>query len=368
MRTARSPRRVSPPCARTRSHQELDELLLAPRQPARRRASTPRGAARRRTRAARWRGSRTARARRRWRGSRGRAETRPGAARRAAPSNRGSVAATRSVSRRSQKRPRRPDQVLLERRVGGGVRPRQLRVELVDHAPHLGEGAVDLASRTAARRAGTSRRSLGASTWNIGSSGSDAPPERLRLRQLDEHAAPGRRRAGEERERAPRERDAVVLVGRRAPALARARAPATSAARAAPPRRARRCPPRGPRRRSASPSAPQSGSTPKAVLTPCTRARARGRRAAGLRRHPPLGDPLQHARQELVLAPQDAQAQRLLVVAVAHRDGRLRDDGPRVGAPVDEVDGAAGRPARRTRGLAAARARPGRPAAGQGGC
>ena len=98
--------------------------------------------------------------------------------------------ATRSVSRRSQKLPGRPHEVPLERGVGGGVGARELGVELVDDAAHLGERAVDLLARRAATSGGTSRRSFGREHLEHRVERLDAPPERLRLRELDEHAAP----------------------------------------------------------------------------------------------------------------------------------------------------------------------------------
>ena len=190
---------------------------------------------------------------------------------------------------------------------------------------------------------GTSSRSLGASTWNIGSSGDGPPPEGLRLRELHEHRLHAGDERGEEREGPARERDAVDwYVGGRQPCPSDEHAPR-------PPReergrrRARRCPRRGWRRRSAWTSC--------ATARPPTRSgrratRTRGRvafLARGDHGDAPLGDPLERLRQRA-----RAPARRMRCGASAssssleHRDGRLRDDRPGVRAGVDEVHGAAG--------------------------
>jgi hypothetical protein len=112
----------------------------------------------------------------------------------------------------------RPDQVSFEGRVSGRIRPRELGVELVDDAPHFGVHAVDLLAEELHLgrhfEAQARREHL-----EHGIERGRAPPERLRLRELDEHAAPGWRRPGKERERTARERDAVELIRRRAPPL-----------------------------------------------------------------------------------------------------------------------------------------------------
>ena len=149
--------------------EELDRARPRRASSARRRASRRRAAARRRTRgsprrARRRRAGTFTMARKSW--SRGNSASRGVGS---APSKRGSVAATRCVSRRSQKLPGGHTSVALERGVGGGVRARELGVELVDDAPHLGELAVDLAreerdvrrhveARAAARAPGSSGR------------------------------------------------------------------------------------------------------------------------------------------------------------------------------------------------------------------
>ena len=68
-----------------------------------------------------------------------------------------------------------------------------------------------------------------------------------------------------------------------------------------------------------------------------------GRKIAGrLDVHGPERDGLQDGREEAVLFDEDSRRQRVNRVSFEHGDDRLRDDGPRVHAGVDEVDRAAG--------------------------
>ncbi len=255
------------------------------------------------------------RRRRRWPGTRGRAGTRRAAAARARA--RGAAAPPRRARSRGAPRsvPGGQTTSRSKARVGRGVGARELRVELVDHAPHLGERAVDLRARRAARPAAPRGAASGASTWNIGSSGE------TRRRNVCDCASSTSTRphAGEEPARNVKGRRAsvtpVVAVRRRPPPLPEHQhAPR-------PPREQRR-------RRQRADAGAEHGDVVVLGHRPRTAHPTRGRARAlarGLRRldlDAPLGDPLQDARQELVLPGEDAQAKRLLVVVVAGRAPR----------------------------------------------
>ena len=67
-------------------------------------------------------------------------------------------------------------------------------------------------------------------------------------------------------------------------------------------------------------------------------ARIRGRRDLDAA----LGEPLERADEQIVLAGENARGERVVVVAGQDGHGRLRDDRAGVGARVDQVHGAAG--------------------------
>ena len=196
----------------------------------------------------------------------------------------------------------RPHRVALEGGVGGGVGARELGVEIVDDATNVREFAVDLA-REELRVGRQLEARIGREDLQHRVERAEATAERLRLRELDEHAPPRRRRRREERERAAREHEAVVAVGRACAAVTEhEHAPR-------PPREQRRrgeradAPHRARRRRSASSSSRQPSWDPWGARAASSRARGRGRWAragdAGERHHldAVVGDPLEDRRR-----------------------------------------------------------------------
>ena len=122
------------------------------------------------------------------------------------------------VSRRSQKVPGGQTRSFSKAASAAAFVRRELGVQMVYDAPHLRVHAIDLLAEELDVR-GHLEAELGREHVEHGVERRRAAPEGLRLRELDEHPGPRRRRPREKDERPPREGHAVELVGRRPPSL-----------------------------------------------------------------------------------------------------------------------------------------------------